>query len=275
MFSQNEPAIFASRATDLIVAACRSARRSVVLLPALYCCDVAAAIEEAGLEYRSYDVPSSLSSTTSLLESAYGPDVGTVVVLHPFGLARPPIDLALPEETLIVEDACHALRTSINVPALGSIGQITIFSPRKEFGWSEGELAAGPLSAVLKQHVNPAPQVAHRWHQFDISALAQAGLCATRAAVAALGDKLPTIVEGEVASVLPLKSDRRDATIERLREKGFEAWRWLRPLKYTGPRQTPEAWKLLQKLLLVPLASGAEFERLLDLLSNEPLESWC
>lgn len=274
MFPQSGPTVFASRATALIVAACRSARRPVVLLPALYCPDVAAAIEEGGLVYRCYDVPSSLSSTSSLIDLAYEADVGTVVVLHPFGLARPPNNLALPEATLLIEDACHALRTSINIPAVGSVGQITIFSPRKEFGWSEGGIAAGPLATVLKREVSPAPQVAYYWQQQDVSALTHAGRCATSVAIAALGDKLPPVVEGEVTSVLPLQSARRDATIARLRAAGFEAWRWLRPLKHTGPEQTPQAWKLLQKLFLVPLLSGTEFERLLELLRDEPLESW-
>jgi hypothetical protein len=274
MFPQGEPIVFASRATALIVAACRSARRSVVLLPALYCPDVAEAIEAGGLVYRCYDVPSSLSSTSSLIDLEYGSDVGTVIVLHPFGLARAPNNLTLPEETLLIEDACHAPRTAINIPALGSVGQITIFSPRKEFGWSEGGIAVGPLATVLKREVSPAAQVADRWQQQDIAALAQGGWSATRLAIAALGDKLPPVVEGEVTSVLPLKSARRDATIERLRAAGFEAWRWLRPLRHAGPEQTPQAWKLLQKLFLVPLLSGTEFERLLELLRDEPLESW-
>lgn len=274
MFPDGEPIIFASRATNLIVAACRTDRRSVVLLPALYCHDVAAAIEDAGLSYRCYDMPSSLASASSQIDLAYGPDIGVVIVLHPFGLARPPSDLALPEQTLLIEDACHALRTSMNIPALGSVGHIAVYSPRKEFGWSEGGAAAGPLAAVLERGVDPAPQVARRWRQHDMPALAVAGWRATRHAADALADKLPPIVAGEVLSVLPLKSARRDATITRLRERGFEAWRWLRPLKQSDRQKTPQVWGLRHKLLLVPLTSGEEFERLLELLRDEPLESW-
>jgi hypothetical protein len=122
--------------------------------------------------------------------------------------------------------------------------------------------------------LKPALQVARRWRQHDMAALAVDGWRDTRLAVAALKDKLPPIVEGEVLSVLPLKSARRDATITRLRKRGFEAWRWLRPLKQTGRQKTPQVWELRNKLLLVPLASGEKFERLADLLRDEPLESW-
>jgi dTDP-4-amino-4,6-dideoxygalactose transaminase len=274
MLTQRNPSLFAARATSLIVAACRSAGRPVVLLPALYCADVAAAIEEAGLRYRCYDVPSSLSSASSLIDMAYGRDVGVVVALHPFGLSRPPFGLSLPPETLLIEDACHALRTAVGTPALGSFGHLTVYSPRKEFGWPEGGAASGSLALSLKREVSHAARVARRWRQHDLKALAHEGQQATRLAAAALADKLPPVIEGEVLSALPLKSARRDATIKRLRAQGVAAWRWLRPLKQTGRGRTPQAWRLRSKLLLVPVPNVAEVDRLLHLLRDEPLEDW-
>jgi hypothetical protein len=274
MFSQREQIIFASRATSLIVAACRTASQPNVLLPSLYCADVASALENAGLRYCCYDVPSDLSQASCMIEEAYGPDIGVVVVLHPFGLMRLPNNLALPKKTLIIEDACHALRTAAGIPSLGSVGHLTVYSPRKELGWPEGGAASGPLTQSLNRAVEPATRVASLWPQHDISALAREGLRATHLAAAALADKMPRLAESEVLSALPLKSARRDETIRRLRAHGIAAWRWLREMKGTGPRRTPHAWELRRKLLLVPLCSGAKLSRLLDLLRDEPLEPW-
>ncbi len=274
VFSQQEPILFAARATSLIIAACRSVRRPVVLLPALYCAEVAAAIEEAGLRYRCYDVPADLSSASSMIDLAYDSSIGSVVILHPFGLSRPLHDIALPGETLLVEDACHALRTALHDSAAGGGGDITVYSPRKELGWPEGGVATGPLVRSVKDGVAPAPQVARQWRRANIPALAREGRQATQLAAEVLADKLPLVSEGEVLTALPLKSTRRDATINRLRAHGIMAWRWMRPLKDTGPKRTPQTWALRRKLLLVPLPSGAELERTLDLLGKEPLEDW-
>jgi hypothetical protein len=235
---------------------------------------VAAAIEAAGLSYRCYDVPLDLSSASPMIDLAFGHDIGTVVVLHPFGLLRPLYGITLPDETLVIEDACHALRTALNRPTGVDAGHITVYSPRKELGWVEGGVAAGSLAPSIGRVITPAADVALQWQQADLAALAREGERATSFAVNTLTDKLPPVNEGEVLTALPLKSSRRDTTINRLRAQGIMAWRWLRSLRGTGPQRTPEAWALREKLLLVPLCAGTELERTLDLLRSEPLEPW-
>jgi hypothetical protein len=274
MLSGSEPILFASRATSIISETCRSARRTVVLLPALYCAEVATAIEKAGLSYRCYDMPSDLSSASSMIDLAYDRDIGAVVAWHPFGLLRPIHGLTLNRGTLLIEDACHAIRTAVASSSLGDAGHLTVYSPRKEFGWPEGGIATGSLLRLVRRLVVPAPWVEQRWEQSDIGKLASQGRQITRLAFAALPEKLPPLRKDEVLSALPLKSTRRDATISRLRAKGIEAWRWVRPMKDTGPNRTPQAWALRRKLLLVPLPSSVELERTLDLLSGEALEAW-
>lgn len=271
---QQEPSFFAARATDIIVAACRSARRPTVLLPALYCAEVAAAVERAGLSYRCYDVPSDLAPASPMIDLAFGRDVGAVVTLHPFGLSRQPADLALPADTLVIEDACHALRTLLGRPAAGQLAHLTVYSPRKELGWAEGGAAAGPRARTAAPGVAADPRIEARWRRSDFDALAREGRRATLWAAAELSGKLPPLSSREVLLALPLKSVRRDATIERLRAHGVAAWRWKRPLKGTGPRRTPQSYTLRRKLLLVPLDGEAGLGRTLELLRGEPLEDW-
>jgi hypothetical protein len=273
MLARTRQVVFASRATEIIIAACRRARRRVVLLPALYCADVAGAIEAAGLSYRCYDVPSDLSSASATIAAAIAPDIGSIVVLHPFGL-KGSFDVTMPGETLLIEDACHALRTSCSTSEIGARGDVTIYSPRKELGWTDGGIATGPLARSLQNVLAPAPHVARQWRASGIEDLAREGQRWTQLAFRALGCFLPPLKQGVVLTALPLKSPERDSLIARLRARGIPAWRWIRPLKGTGPRLTPQAWKLRQQLLLVPLADDSGLERTLDLLSREPLEPW-
>lgn len=265
--------MFASRATDLIVAGCRHAS-GTVLLPALFCADVTDAIERAGLKYRCYDVPKDLSCPSREIHYAMGRDIGTIIILHPFGLCRIPDGLTDRKGVVVLEDACFALRTAALDSRVGSIGDLTVFSLRKEFDWLEGGLARGPLSRALKI---PAPldsAFEQQWRNIDVDSLVCAGLSTTQLARQRLGDRLPFVSDREVLTMLPLKSPRRDSVIERLRRKGIPAWRWIRRLKRMGPASTPEAWLLRSKLLLVPLPVEANIERTLNILVQENLQPW-
>lgn len=265
--------LFASRATRLISAACRLAG-GVVLLPALFCTEVAEAIEQDGLQYRCYDVPSDLSCCSAQIAGSIQRDVGSILTLHPFGLCRPfDIGASTPRVT-VIEDACHALRTSILDSRIGRSGSLTVFSFRKEFNWAEGGLAMGLQAGPLRCLVRESPGVAARWRRTDALQLAQLGLLATRTAKQALGARLPALQDHEVLTAIPLKSRRRDWCIERLRREGIEAWRWRGLLKGVGPRSTPQTCALQRELFLVPLHLGSETDGVIRRIASMPLGDW-
>jgi hypothetical protein len=274
VISDKRQLLFAERATEIIIAACRMAKRPTVLLPALYCYEVASAINDAGLNYRCYDLAPDLSFSSSSIDMALGHDIGSIVLLHPFGFYRPFPSVDMSGKIIVVEDACHSLRTSHYCLGIGSVGNLVVYSPRKELGWPTGGIAIGPLGVTLRSVLAPAHQVKSRWQTTDINLLAEEGLKATEFAASVLGDRLPPLKKGEVLTALPLKSSKRDTVIKKLRRSDIQAWRWIRPLKNTGPNQTPGAWALRQKLLLVPMCAGAELERTVDMLGRELLESW-
>jgi hypothetical protein len=267
------PLAFAPRATGMIAAACRLARRHVVLLPALFCFEVAEAIEAAGLAYRCYDVPPDLSDPWPGLLAALDGEVGAALTLHPFGLRRP-VPAARPADVLLVEDACHALRSAWRDGAGMGRGDLVVYSPRKELGWDSGGVAGGARVADLG--LSPAPAVAAAWNATDLGRAAEEGRRVTEAACAALGDQLPRVESGDVLLALPLLSRRRDDVIASLRAQGIGAWRWRRPLKGSGPRSTPGAWALRRRLLLVPLPTvpGPDLQQLLETVARAALEPW-
>ena len=271
---RNRNLLFTVRATEIIAMACQVSGRSVVLLPALYCAEVASAIEQIGLRYRCYDLAPDLSCHPIALSAAYERDVGALVLLHPFGLSRAVAEIQPPDQTIVIEDACHSLRTSWQGLGIGSIGHLVVYSPRKEFGWPVGGIAEGPLAATLSHMIPKAPAVELHWQEIDLDELVCEGLRATELASGILTDRLPSLKRGEVLTALPLKSSQRDVMINRLRAKGIPAWRWIRPLKGAGPSQTPVAWALRQKLLLVPLPTGSDLEGHLDLLCKEKFDPW-
>jgi hypothetical protein len=264
--------VFAERATDLIAAACRFGTRPVILLPALFCSGVADAIEMLGLHYRCYDIPEDLTSPSAEIVRMLQDDVGTIVVFHPFGLSRP--FTTDPGGRVVVEDACHALRTAQFDDRIGGIGAMTVYSPRKELNWQKGGFASGPLSRDVKSIVGVSESVRERWREVDVASLAVDGLEATRRAKAVLGDRLPALTDREVLTVLPLKSTTRDLTIERLRSQGILAWRWFKQLRGVGPETTPMAWKLSQEMLLVPFADVSFEAQTLEVLLSEDFLPW-
>ena len=267
-------ALYSSRATDLIAGACRLAPRRLVLLPALYCTEVAEAIEAVGIQYRCYDVPVDLSSCSQQIIEASGSDVGSILVLHAFGLCRPFDPKSVPRDVLVIEDACHALRTSRLDGRIGQSGSLTVFSLRKELSWDEGGVAQGTLATILSELVPQSSRVAARWRQTDKLRLAREGRIATSVIVQAIGSRLPPVGDCEVLTALPLRSRRRDWCVERLQSQGIMAWRWRGRLKGIGSGSTPRAWALRQELFLVPLPVGPEIDRVIKCLAQMPLTDW-
>ncbi|HET7232787.1 MAG TPA: DegT/DnrJ/EryC1/StrS family aminotransferase [Longimicrobium sp.] len=269
-------AVLAPRATELIAAACAMGRRPVALLPALFCAEVAAAVERAGVRCRVYDVPEDLSHPAECARAALTPEVGAVVAVHPFGLARPWPQVQMGEGVVMVVDACHALRTSHAMAGLIGGGDVVVYSPRKELGWPRGGVATGPRACELGETGPVSAALRRRWRERDLDASAHEGRRVTLAARAALDDLLPPGGPDEVLLALPLLSPRRDEAIRRLRGLGLGAWRWRRPLPGAGPSTTPGAWALRQRLVMVPLppAPGPALDRILDHVSREPLEPW-
>jgi hypothetical protein len=257
---------FATRATRLIAEACTLAAEPTVLLPALFCVEVADAIEAAGISYRCYDLTADLAPCLPFAKT------GAVLTLHPFGLLRRFRERPVPDDVLWIEDACHALRGY----RTGDVfGDVVIYSPRKEFEWDDGGIATGPLMDRLSSDER-SRELEQQWLATDLDDETSRGVLVTRRAREALGDRLPHLDDGDILYVLPLLTAQRDAFTERLRAGGCEAWYWRGVLAGAGPETTPGAWAIRERLCLVPLprSPGPELERILAMLCNEPLEQW-
>lgn len=266
--------LFGSSATAMIVESCRLGPRPKVLLPALFCVEVAQALEMAGIGYRCYDVPYDLSDASLEVRKAFDDDVGSIIVLHPFGLCRPFTGLGFAGDVVVIEDACHALRTSFFDSRIARGGGLAVFSFRKEFGWPDGGIACGPKAEALGSFVPDCRVVAERWQSADFAALSHAARIMTKLAAELLGKHLPPSTDAEVLTALPLISGDRDRCIARLRRNGILAWRWRGHLKGAGRKSTPAACALKQKLFLVPLPSGGLARRVLETVAKEPLLEW-
>jgi hypothetical protein len=260
------PGRLAGRALDLLVELARPMRdRGVLLVPALYCAEVADALSSAGCALRSYDVPADLSPPRPAIST----DVAGLVWHHPFGIWHPPP--MVPPGVRVIEDACFSLRTLFaRGHALGPWPIVT--SLRKEFGW--------PAGGWLSDLTAPAPATAHvpadlarRWSRTCFGIELAAGLAATLAARAKLGTLLPAVQDDRtVLTMLPLLSEQRDDVVHDLRSVGRPAWCWLRPMPGCTPDLTPDAWTLHQQMFLLELPEvGAET---LDLLNKIRLKPW-
>jgi hypothetical protein len=253
------------RATDIIAAGCREAGETV-LLPALYCAEVADAIAAAGCAVRCYDLMPDLSG--SPLPASAGARV--LIWHHPFGRYLPP-----PRQPgmTVIEDACFSLRTTLTIPDLAE-PELMVFSPRKEFRWADGGLAIGRRATDLHAAVHPPGQdLIARWHALDWRAEVARGQAASAYAVKELGALLPPggAPGRDILTVLPLFSARRDALIEALRAKGVGAWCWQRPMAGCTLEATPRAWEIWRRLVLVPLPEpGSPVYGLIKSLGFEP-----
>jgi hypothetical protein len=265
--------IFANRATDLIVESCQLVSRPTVLLPALYCPEVASALEASGKVVKSYDLTSTLAPDIENLVGNCTPDVGVVIHFHPFGLQRPLDRSAIPEDVMLLVDACHALRTSFRLPQLARTGDLTIFSPRKELGWHSGGVATGPWCGRLSNRLPHMDDVAQLWRPGFLARQAEQDERTTLSLRSALGDYLPKGQDGEVLTFLPLKSESRDLLVEQLRSEGMAAWYWQGEIcAATGGPATHRLWK---ELFLVPLPQhSTETGRLLELMLERAIQRW-
>jgi GNAT superfamily N-acetyltransferase len=257
------------RATDLIAAGCRDAGETV-LLPALYCAEVADAIVAAGCVVHCYDLMPDLSG------SPLPADAGARVLIwhHPFGRYLP-----VPRRPgmTVIEDACFSLRTTLAMPELAE-PELMVFSPRKEFGWVDGGLAVGRRAKALYAAVDPPDRdLAARWHDLDWRAKVAQGQAASAYAVKELGALLPPggASDRDILTVLPLFSARRDALIEELRAKGIGAWCWQRLMAGCTREATPRAWSIWRRLVLLPLPlPGSPVYGLIRSLGFEPWPGW-
>ncbi|WP_435128927.1 hypothetical protein [Actinacidiphila sp. bgisy144] len=256
--------LLADRAKHLLAAACGQAG-SGVLLPALYCAEVAEDIEAAGVPVRVYDLGADLAPVRLPTDDRFR----TLVWHQPFGrwLPPPPRD-----DLTVIQDACFGLRTALGMAAPPA-GPLVVFSPRKEFLWPEGGLAVGGGAARLRGAVGADASVGARWDRLDRAAEVARGLAADRAARTALGPLLPPrTVASEVLTLLPLLSATRDATIDRLRAKGVGAWCWQRPMPGCTADATPGARWLWERLVFVP--TPAPGSPVYPLLAAQDFEPW-
>ena len=266
--------LFSVRATSILCAAARAAKGRTVLLPGLYCVEVAKAIERAQVPYRCYDVPESLEAAGPEIEEALAPDVGAVVVLHPFGLARPPKLSRWPKGVTVIEDACHAARSARLGASIGQVGSLVVYSPRKELAWEYGGVAEGRYADPLAAWLESSGVVERRWRCLNWAPLLDEGRAATERVVDRLGEFLPRVTTREILTALPLKSRYRDHAIERLQRDGMGAWRWRGSLRGADTERTPRAIRLRDELFLVPLRGLASVESLLRSLARVALERW-
>ncbi len=249
------------RARDLIVLVALRAHAREVLLPALYCGEVAAALETAGVRHRCDDVGDDLGARSEDIIKRLTPNTDLVISVHWFGLNRPPPPL--PGSVDVLEDACHAART------LRSIGvrrdNMVVYSPRKEFGWPLGGILEGGQFGDGGCDTLRARWRAHPW---------EVSVAAGRAVTSTLFSHLGTLMPDPghaVLSHLPLRSKKRDRAIAVLREAGFAAWYWRQPPPGTRTGQFPRWRSLDRDLFLVPLPNGVDTERLVTILSTVPL----
>ena len=261
------------RATELIVECSRQmhVHRKIVLLPALFCPEIAKLLEKTGIPFRCYDVGIDLGRnqerTLEEIDRVMGPDVGLVLTVHYFGLL-----CSLPKGSLhgisILEDACHAGRTLKSEKRNGVPTRPIVFSPRKEFSWSSGGILEGSV-IYLKQSPNYL-KIVDKWEQIVWSTKIDHGRKQTALAKAVLKDRLPE-VGNAILTHIPLRSYNRDQVVESLRRQNINAWYWIRPLKGTTPQQTPRTWHLRKTLFAVTLCVGENSHRIIEVLSKTQL----
>jgi hypothetical protein len=265
-------AFYATRARDLIVAACADACPRTVLLPALYCGEMVDAIEAAGMQWQCYDLTADLTPDLDrqVLDRLAGPLC--LIWCHPFGLSRTLPEAIRSSGATLIEDACHALRSRIGTDQWEP-GVVTVVSPRKELGWPNGGVAFG-VGSRPSSYPPEACDVRDRWRRLDLESAVAAGRAATRTAYAALGSYLPRIAADDVLTYLPLLSWCPQRDVMELRANGIEAWRWLDSPCVRRPQDSPVASLVWRRLMLVPLPSWIEANRQWDLLRSRAWISW-
>jgi dTDP-4-amino-4,6-dideoxygalactose transaminase len=128
-----------------------------VLTPAYHCGAEVEALLQAGLGIRYYEAGDRLEPDPGELETLLGPRTRALLVIHYFGF---PQDLARWRTwcerfgLLLIEDCAHAIHASTNGHAIGSLGDLAVFSFGKTLPLPDG--------AALITRAAPAPGPARR-----------------------------------------------------------------------------------------------------------------
>jgi hypothetical protein len=263
-------AVLGRRAQRLLAEACLACGARTVLIPALYCADVVAAIQAAGLAVRYYDIEPGLAPSRASLERRL--DDGCAVIWHhPFGSYQaPPVYPGVHT----VEDGCFSLRTITGLGVACEQVPLCVCSLRKEFGLSLGGLAFGHLaSRVWPPAARTDPDTATAFAQVDLAASSRDGQAVTRLVRAAFPGRLPSVARSAaVLSQIPLLSSRRDDIVPALRAAGILAWYWQDRVPGLTQAEAPVAWEVWKRLFLVPLPEAGSPD--LDTVTRIPAEAW-
>jgi hypothetical protein len=244
-----------------------------VFLPALYCPAVTSLLLGLGTEVRFYDLDTDLNPNLSSVLAAAQERRSVLVVPFLFGLARPPPAEASGRCQIVI-DACHALRTVVNLPESVRADWALVVSMRKEFGWSSGALAWGPHAGDRPNRtLSSGFRLALTELEAELEGYAHRAAAESAQVANILAGLLPGSQQGEVLTHLPLLSADRDASIERLRAKGLGAWCW-RGCRARATANAPVARRILNHLLLVPTRHGGLPRELLQEILAESLLPW-
>lgn len=140
----------------------RTAARREVTLPGYTCPSVAKVVLDAGLTPRLVDIdPATLDYLPDALAQAVSGATLAVISVHPFGL---PAEVQMAQRAAhavgawVIEDAAQALGASVEGRAVGTLGDIGLYS----FGPGK-PLALGGGGAVVTRHPELAAALAATW----------------------------------------------------------------------------------------------------------------
>jgi dTDP-4-amino-4,6-dideoxygalactose transaminase len=175
-----------------VLARARGVRR--VWLPAWLCAPVPEAVVAADLGVAWYDIDEQLAPRLDAIRPVRG---DSLLVIHYFGLAQP---LSLVRRfcdahgLALIEDCAHALSCRAEAAGVGTVGDVAVFSPRKQAAVAGGGILV--VAEDLAGHVR-APAVGGLG---DAREMARLGLMllervafAAGVNVLALKDRLPVI----------------------------------------------------------------------------------
>ena len=112
-----------------------------ILVPAYHCGVEIEAILRSGAEVEFYEIGEDMSADMESLENGIKPGTKAVLVIHYYGFPQPIKEikeLCLSRNLCLIEDCAHALFSSHNAHALGTYGDISVFSQRKTLPIPDG-----------------------------------------------------------------------------------------------------------------------------------------
>ncbi|MBZ0270637.1 DegT/DnrJ/EryC1/StrS family aminotransferase [bacterium] len=131
-----------------------------VLLPAYICRDLSDELSRAGFAVRFYRVTTGLRADLDHVRASIDEKTRALVAVHYFGFAFDLVDLAaLALETglVFVEDNTHGFLGTQNGKALGTFGDLGVFSFRKTFLIPNGAAAVTNRDDIRLSDLGPAP----------------------------------------------------------------------------------------------------------------------